>query len=30
VFAAKDPKAIAIALRAFSCHLYSWSHSMTQ
>ena len=28
VFAAKDPKAIAVALRAFSCHLHSWSHSM--
>ena len=28
VFAAKDPEAIAVALRAFSCHLHSWSHSM--
>ena len=28
VFAGKDPEAIAVALRAFSCHLHSWSHSM--
>ena len=27
VFAAKNPEAIAIALRTFSCHLHSWSHS---